>query len=137
MKNIWGPGQHNVVQGKKKYVIISLKMDQYWFFSVYFALLFWIQAFFPYSNSLIRTHIYRVREGERKRERGGPQLLLHFVWIDGNQSQVSQCPIVFWEVFVRASVAQTFSPVSLTLNWSVQTSCNKTHSPSHRTHSHT
>lgn len=52
--------------------------------------------------------------------------LLHFVWMDGNQSQVSLCPIVCWEVFVRASVAQTFSSVSLTLNWSVQTGCNKT-----------
>ena len=70
-------------------------------------------------------------------QRGGPQLLLHFVLIDGNQSQVSQCPIVCWKVFVRASVAQTFSSVSLTLNWSVQTSCNKTHSSSHTTqHTH-
>lgn len=51
--------------------------------------------------------------------------------MDGNQSQVSECPIVCREVFVRASVAQTFSSVSLTLNWSVRTSCDKTHSSSH------
>lgn len=69
-KNICGLGQHSVVQGKKKYVIILLKMDQYWFFSVYFALLFWIQAFFPYSNSLIHTHTYTEWESERERERG-------------------------------------------------------------------